>query len=1503
MKTRLFTRLYTVTLAAALLVPMSAGAQGLRDNVKQASVNVFRQAPDWSKDTLKEAAPVQASFGEQLLEQLKADGRTLSLPEEKIKRLKPGKAPLAAPKRAEGEKPVTFTGMLQYNEIDGRIILDYGFYKFSSANGFKREPYGNGRVNWDFNGRGAYYDHKLHGVSSINLPYTGSQNWAYGEYDADTWKPTANSDRRAPQELIMKGADYDPVTKKVYGYEEAGSSGYVFQTVDYANLERTIINSEAPNVVVMAINKQGEAYGVTEEGMVVKINLTDGSTTNLAQLGFGFAPIFEGMTFDDSTGKLYLTSTEVNWDTEEMFARVDEINTTTGQNTLLGYLPENEEYTTLHVLYTPDDGAPAAINDLKLNFDQDSENGHVTFTMPTKTVGGAALSGNVDYTVTVNDVDANAVTGSAAAGSQVSANVVADKTGYAKAVVVLHNASGDGIRNWAEGWVGTDTVQVHDVTATYNDATKKVSVFWTANATGANGGYAPTSGATYTVKRLPDNVTVADGISATSIEDDLSSLDYKGYQYVVTPTVDGQPSKASTSNRIGGGNAREVPFVDAFTQPIEDEGYTVLDNNGDGVKWETYLYGGSSVNERLYNNYSRTTQSDDWAITPPIHLNAGQSYNLEFDYSGIATSFTQLLEVSYGEGTDPTAYTQVIAPFEVKVSMRSMEHATATINVSKAGDYRIGFHNISAPMTNALTIDNLKLTAGVVLGTPDSVTNVTAKAGENGELTATLEFDAPKVTNDGSTLDELTKITIARGDESNVIGTIDNPQIGGHCTFTDEDASNGEMFYYITAHNSKGAGTVNKDSVYVGYDAPLAPQSAELTDNLDGTAKLQWEAPVSVGQNGGYVDTSDLTYNIYTAADNQLVKEQEGVEGLQYKVANVPQTGDQGLMYYAVSAVNELGESQMAAASPLVYGKPYSIPYVENYKDNTLNGIWSTRNYSGEAQIGLANGASSDGDDWCVIAESEKPAVASMMSGKIDLCDAVSPKLRFAMYVEPGKDNNLKVLVAKNGEANADTLLTADMSTETEEDFKYYTVDLSSYKGTKYIILTFLMNLGTTQSPMIALDDISVRDVRANNLSVDLKAPSRATEGKQASATVTVTNAGENAAASYKVHLFLDGTEVGNVESSAALEANAVSTEEFTFNVPVTGKDAAKLWATVEYDKDELASDNTSDTATVKTFASLLNAPQSLTAEKDGDNVKLNWTSVSTVNNVTDSFEGYDTFLKDGFGDWTTIDRDGSQTAGINGIFWPGAGEPAAFMTFDFEAAGVDMTQYPSFTGHTGSQFLACFEAQNRNYKNNDWLISPKLSGNAQTISLYTKCLGGQLNDTYEVLYSTSDNGINDFDGYVDEVEANYGSWAEASFDLPAGANYFAIHCTSKNGGIFMIDDVSYEGAQLTLTGYNIYRDGKLVGTVDPATTTFDDPTANLAAADHTYFVTAVYEEGESGNSNEVSVTTTGINSIHSAESSVDGIWSVNGQKLNTLQRGVNIIKLDNGKIFKTVRK
>lgn len=247
------------------------------------------------------------------------------------------------------------------------------------------------------------------------------------------------------------------------------------------------------------------------------------------------------------------------------------------------------------------------------------------------------------------------------------------------------------------------------------------------------------------------------------------------------------------------------------------------------------------------------------------------------------------------------------------------------------------------------------------------------------------------------------------------------------------------------------------------------------------------------------------------------------------------------------------------------------------------------------------------------------------------------------------------------------------------------------------------------------------------------------------------------------------------------------------------------------------------------------------------------------------------------------------------------AGSPMAYIVFNPSALGIDLTndENAEYVPHSGKKFAASMAADSYLTGNNDWLISEMLSGDKQTIKVFAKSFDatGYYKETFEVRYSSTGNAPEDFTQTVREQTAG-STWAEYSFDIPAGARYFAIVCTSSNKMMLQLDDITYVKGGLSAENYNIYRDKQLIATVAAPATTYIDTTA--PEGNHVYNVTAVYSEGESALSNDASIISTGINEVCADGTEVDdqSFYNLSGERVSRNFRGIVI---HNGK--KYVRK
>ena len=254
-----------------------------------------------------------------------------------------------------------------------------------------------------------------------------------------------------------------------------------------------------------------------------------------------------------------------------------------------------------------------------------------------------------------------------------------------------------------------------------------------------------------------------------------------------------------------------------------------------------------------------------------------------------------------------------------------------------------------------------------------------------------------------------------------------------------------------------------------------------------------------------------------------------------------------------------------------------------------------------------------------------------------------------------------------------------------------------------------------------------------------------------------------------------------------------------------------------------------------------------------------------------EDFENYEPWLTDKYGFWTTLDGDEGTTYGIRGLEFEHKTEPMAFMVFNPEELGVNVDEYPQFKPASGKQFLIAMSAQSsstRKGHNDDWLISPKLSGEAQTISFKAKNIDIQYPEKFEIRYSVTDKDTTHF-VLLTTIDKPLKDWTQFQMALPKGTRYFAIHSIATDSYALMIDDIEYEMAPIDIIAYNIYMDKNKIGNT-AGISMFEQ--SNIPIGLHSFQVSAVYDVGESALSNVINldIPTTIVNDIQKSNISIE---------------------------------
>lgn len=188
----------------------------------------------------------------------------------------------------------------------------------------------------------------------------------------------------------------------------------------------------------------------------------------------------------------------------------------------------------------------------------------------------------------------------------------------------------------------------------------------------------------------------------------------------------------------------------------------------------------------------------------------------------------------------------------------------------------------------------------------------------------TLTWTNPSTDVQGNPLTDLTGVMIFR--DGNYLTTIamtaDN--IGREMTYTDTSVSNGIHKYRFLPVNSQGSGNSDKDDIEacVGLNPPGMVTNLNVSEN-NGEVKLSWTAPTE-GLYGGYFDQSSITnYKITIKSLSSRYEKIHIVKTGGSKPSYVlSQEYGLGLLSYAVSAVNSVGEGPKCDFSEPIWVKP-----------------------------------------------------------------------------------------------------------------------------------------------------------------------------------------------------------------------------------------------------------------------------------------------------------------------------------------------------------------------------------------------------------------------------------------------------------------------------------------------------------------------------------------------------------------------------------------------------
>lgn len=1311
------------------------------------------------------------------------------------------------------------------------------------------------------NGGGVWKDGTYYCINWYQVPMVNKIYIYLNTFDTNTWQQLG-SEQLFSVTSIATDMTYDFVTGNTYGCFLTEEDSPFFGTMDLATGITTPIRNLTSGWNAIAAAPDGKLYAIDAQGRLLDINKETGMQTVIGSTGL--TPYYASSgTIDQRTGRFYYQ--HIPSSGKSLLYSIDLTDATA---TLVYQMPNDEGF---YGLYVPDpaavDEAPDEPVNLQASFNKTDLNGKLTFDIPATLFGGAQGQGEVSYRVVANGTTiADGTSTYGATSVEVPVNVTED--GLYKFGVTLSNKAGDGPQASIEAFVGKDAPRrVTQLKLTRSG--NQMTLGWWAPRGCVNNGYFESAQLSYTIVRCPDNVTVADNYKGTTFTDTVEEPERQtGYSYVVTAHLWGNDSEPVQSNVLYMGPVG-VPYSDDFEENTLDQ-FTIIDNNNDGRTWErvSFTVYTDETFMRLGGSLTGGT-SDDYLVLPPIYLEGGRNYEFSMrargDYNTNETNpYYEIGEVVLGTAPAAASLTRVIIePTEFREDYWRV--IKKRFNIDETGVYYIAVHGISGAQSLRWQIDDVAVSEGLASLAPDAVSDLEIAPAADKSLSATVTFTAPTKSLLGQELSSISRIDVMR--DGTLVKSFASPAKGASLSFTDsEGITNGQHTYSVVAINEHGDGLPATKQAYIGAKRPQTPVTVTVTETSPGMVTVEWDK-VTHDIDGDQYPESIVSYAVMYADENgESIILADNLAGNSWSGRVVDASAPQRFVLMGVVAHTEGGPSGVCEARREALGAPAEMPYIET----AVGGKWTvpfdvvTPPYTSCGWSAFAIGedipneagimADADGTDgFFAFVGYLNYVYSTYRTGKVKVTGE-HPVMTFYRWQFPEARNVATFTIIDADTHESKQLYKFTDGTDGEPGWVREVIDLSEWKNrtVSLEIRVDLDNYSITAFDRLAIENLPEADMAA----LELEMPSVVKAETPVKAVVAVQNLGRADASHYTVDLLRNGQVVASVTADGRVAPNSMAKLTIEDTPDVMQPAELIYMARVSIDNDACSYNNLTPQVAVRMESPNYPVATRLYAEANGNDVLLTWVAPDPDRFVADTaiedFEDFESYTTD-LTPWTNLDEDHQISGGIEGLVLPVELQQLPWFVFDTTDLG---SQYPPFSGNKH----ACSMYPFRQAQSDDWLISPRLYGGAQEISFYARSYQVDFAETFEVLYSTTDTKPESFTLIATQRDIS-DQWTRYTYNIPDGAMYFAIRCVSNWMYMLWVDYISYkpdpERTELTLTGYDIWRDGCLHQSLGAEATGWTD--AGAAKGNHRYHVTAVYDKGRSRPSNEAFVDMDGL--------------------------------------------
>ncbi|MDE7376411.1 MAG: choice-of-anchor J domain-containing protein, partial [Muribaculaceae bacterium] len=903
--------------------------------------------------------------------------------------------------------------------------------------------------------------------------------------------------------------------------------------------------------------------------------------------------------------------------------------------------------------------------------------------------------------------------------------------------------------------------------------------------------------------------------------------------FLTVPQLPGAPVKHQAPMF---GKSLEQSFNVTFISADKLDDFTIVDGNNDGKKFAFYDA------ERCLRLQAPTRGTgEDYLVLPAVDMRKNYSYGFSVDLCS-ATSKNSQVSLVVAKGKTLTALREAEVVVDLTVTdavLPDWQTISGEYTCDEAGEYYFALKCTNTGSMSTLYVRQVDLAREMLKIEPCSPTNVTCVSAEDGSPVVTLTWEPPtEYWNNGGPITEPLFFDIWNDTKKQYV-VHDIPAEYPVTTYVDTNPLMGDNTYVVIAKTARIEGGYSYTGCYVGFDIPADVIGHTSTQgNNTGMAYVTW-TPVENDIHGRKI-LEPVYHDVYQLWSGGQAIAGQDLTGGSLKVQATQANAPQAFFTYVVFARTSKGRSDnYSYCEPLALGKPYELPYLES---------WTNRGISHPISTGTDAWASNwftcgertynefgpvDGDDGYTIfyaGSSTESPVSSLLLGLFHIdADAENPLFTIytlAQWADPNyaPSYNYVTLDADLHDGNGYKPI-GIFSTNAQElgvpdaTWVGQSISLADLKGKDVHLRVTATNINYYVTAFDKMHIFDCTDYNASN--VRISGPEQLTPGYPSTFTVLIDNYGKQPLTSkdYTVELLFNGEVVASKPGDEIPYMGMTGQVEFEWaptclNAVGMVTPKAKISARVVCEQDKSQADNASATIEIPIVATTWPTAQDLTANRETTTgvVTVAWDEPELIGlplqRTLETFESYEMPSKTGFGDWTLYDGDGGPSSanrvGVSGV---DKDEPLSFVVFNFSPANKQ------FYAHGGTHCIGAVYNYDRSAQQ-DWIISPELSGEKQTITFWAKSHPTQYSEMYQryekltVVYSTTDANPESFDHALIVDATVPFEWTKMQVTVPEGALYFALVCTSEDTYILLIDDIEFTRGDaapvdLQVNGYN----------------------------------------------------------------------------------------------------